>query len=83
MNFKTSRDSLSVEVSQEGNNDAAHTNHSQLVPSANQATEEDGNGGSTEHIPVNLFPAILITQVTLLQGGRTKDHSLFHNFTTH
>ena len=65
---KGSRDSLSVEVSQEGNDDTAHTNHSQLVPGANQASEENGSRGSTEHIPVNLFPAIFITQVTLLQN---------------
>ena len=65
--------SLHVEMPCQLYKNAAQSHCGQLVASANEGREEDGIGRSPEHVTVNLLPAILVTNITLLYTGR-KDH---------
>lgn len=46
----------------------------QLVAGAYTSCEDDGIGRSSEHVSMHLLPAILITNITLLQIGTNKDY---------
>ena len=59
--------SLHVEVSGEFYQDASQCYGGQLEACAHQSCEEDRIGRSPEHITVDLLPAILITNITLLE----------------
>lgn len=58
--------SLSIEVSEHGDNDAAQGHHGQLVAGAHQTHKGDGVRRGAEHIPMHLLPAVLVSQVPLL-----------------
>ena len=63
------RDSLGVNVLKQCEGDASESHHGQLVAGANQAAEQNREGGRAEHITVDLLPAVLVTKVTLLGEG--------------
>ena len=53
--------------------DAAKGYYSQLVASAHDTSKEDGELWGSEDITMNLLPAILISQVSLLEGETTNE----------
>ena len=63
--------SLHIKVSQESYDDTYESDDSQLVSSANEAGEEDGVGGRTEDITMDLLPAIFISQISLMRWEDT------------
>ena len=61
---------------------------SQLVSSANETGEENGVGGRTEDITMDLLPDIFISQISLLEWegycyGQTDRQTHKHNTHTH
>ena len=57
----------------EGNKDAPEGYYSQLVASAHATSKEDGELWGSEDITMYLLPAILISQVSLLEGDTTNE----------
>ena len=62
--------SLSVEVLHQSNQDAAESHSGQLVPSADHTGEEDGVLWSSKDISMDLLPAILVSQISLLRHSQ-------------
>ena len=59
------RSSLSVQLAQDGEQDDEEHHHGQLGPGPDQGGEEERAGGGPEHVPVDLLPSVLVTQVPL------------------
>lgn len=66
-----SRDSLSVEIPEDSDDNAKDRHCADLITRADQRGEENRMSRSAKHIAMNLFPPVFITQVTLLNDRRS------------
>lgn len=64
--------SLLVQVTNHGKGYDADGNGHELVATADEAREQDGVSRGTEHVSMHLLPAVLVSQVLLLQVSRRK-----------
>ena len=59
------RAALSVQLTKNCEQDDEEDHHGQLGPDPHKRGEEEGTGGRAEDVSVNLFPAVLVTEVPL------------------
>ena len=59
------RAALSVQLAQDCEQNDEEDHHGQLGADPHKRGEEEGTGGGTEDVSVNLFPAVLVTEVPL------------------
>ena len=62
--------SLCVQVLDHGNDYDDEGHWEDLAAGANEGGEEHGVAGGPEHVSVDLLPAVLVSQVTVLKPGR-------------
>ena len=61
--------SLRVQVLDHGHDDDDEGHGEDLAARADEGGEEHGVAGGPEHVPVDLLPAVLVAQVTVLEQG--------------